>query len=435
MLLRVWSNFKKDKKSTKQPDQAEAREIEITLKENTSLINPTFIMRWDVTPEFNYCQYILSYYYVDDIVMRSKDVYEIICTLDYMASYKSDIINSYQFVLRSASQYNLNLRDSEIAPAFNVDKSVLNTDCSILNGSTYLIRVMGASDANSPYGITTFLATKQGIQAIVEEAFNNPAFSTTSFGLDELLALLKCLFFDPSQYILSINWIPVNVDAPASMHKIYLGWYETTQSARVLEDVGKYTYLNINTPQRVYNDFRDFDENFTRFLLSIPCVGVISVNPVDVYQGLSVSVTVEYLTGNVTYYIYNTTTSAVIGKYRTNVNCNIQIGGVNNSINGSSLVAAAGSAVTELSAPSINVIGNVGSQMEIQVDHEFRLTRIVNGSAGSPLLNKGKPLNEYRQLSELRGYCQCEGAIIETSAYGEVKERIESDMNSGFILE
>lgn len=435
MLLKVWSNFYKDKKSTKQPNQTDAREVEITLKENTSVINPTFILRWDMTPEFNYCQWIAAFYYVEDVTIRSKDVYEIRCSMDRLASYRGDILASTQFVLRSASQYNLNLRDSEIAPAFNVTKTVLNTNCALLSGSTYLLRVMGKGSAGSPYGINTFVATQQGIQGIIDAAFNNAAFNTTTFGLDELLALLKCIFFDPSQYILSVNWLPVDINPSGGQESIYLGWYQTGWTARLLEDIGTYQHIAISTPSRVYNDFRDFDENFTRFLLSIPCVGVVSLNPNDVYAGLSVAVTVEYLTGDVTYYIYNTTTSACVGKYRTNVNCSIQIGGVNNAINGSSIVSGITSAVTELSAPHANIIGNVGSQMEILNDHEFRLTRIVQGSAESPYLNKGKPLNQYKVLNTLSGFTQCQNAILSSGAYGQVKEEIESAMNSGFIIE
>ena len=119
MVLTTY-NFSKDKNSTKIPDSG-GTDHNISLKENCSVTNPIFILNYDSTPTFNYCHYIFGYYFVDDIIMQNRNIYEVHCSLDVLGTYRDDILASNQFVLRSASDYNQFLADSTaLGPIFIV---------------------------------------------------------------------------------------------------------------------------------------------------------------------------------------------------------------------------------------------------------------------------------------------------------------------------
>ena len=437
MVIKTWS-FAKDKKSTKIPITG-GTEHNIVLKENTSVDNPTFILTHDGVPTFDYCQWIFAYYFVEDIKLQSKDVYEVNCKLDVLATYRNDILGSTQFVLRSASDYNINLVDDKIKPAFNQTKTVYDTTADALAGGSYIVRVVGKTEQgvqNCPYGIASYVLTKSQIIDFIDAAYDNAIFNTQIANLQDLGQLLKCLFFDPQAYILSVNWIPTNI-VGGPTHQIYLGWWGTGVNAPILPEDGKISLLSLTKPTRVFGDFRDFDDNYTRFELSIPCVGVVTLNPDDVYAGVNVNVSIEYLTGTLIYYLYRSDTNAIIAKYRTNVNCTIQIGGITHGLNTGSVMSAAKSLASNIlpTCPEYSVIGNIGSQMEISTDHTFRLTRRLFGTSEYGTSRVGRPLHEMRTLSNLTGFCQCENAKLDTTAYGIVKDEILDYMNEGFIIE
>lgn len=78
------------------------------LKEGSSIIRPVLIFeRANVGHTYNYV-YIADfsrYYFVDDIVYENARIYYY-CSVDVLATYKSTIGNSTQYVLRSAHTYN-----------------------------------------------------------------------------------------------------------------------------------------------------------------------------------------------------------------------------------------------------------------------------------------------------------------------------------------
>lgn len=437
MVIKTFT-FPKDKKSTKIPTEV-GNEYNIVLKENTSIDNPTFILTHQGVPTFDYCQWIFGFYFVEDIKLQSKDVYEVNCKLDVLATYRNDILNSNQFVLRSSSDYNINLKDDIMIPSFNqvVNNYITDTDLIDIGGS-YLIRVIGktSNSASTLYGISTFVVTTTDIRNLITAAFNNAIFGNTTWNIDELGNLLKCIFFDPSSYILSINWLPTVIPT-SSQEEIFLGWYGTGVQGRTLQGASRTRDLDLNTPTRYFGDFRDFDNDFTQFTLSLPCVGTVELNPNDVYAGLECRMSIEFLTGNLFYMIRRKDNNALIYKFNTNVNAEIQIAGLVNKINGNSLTSLGKSLIGNLipSAPEYSVLGNVGSRVEIDINYSFKLKRRIYNTHEYATSKKGRPLRENRTLANLSGFCQCENAKLDTTAYGLIKDEIIDYMNEGFFIE
>lgn len=437
MIIKTFT-FPKDKKSTKIPTEGGV-EYNIVLKENTNVDNPTFILTHNGVPTFDYCLWIFGYYFVEDIKLQSKDVYEVNCKLDVLATYRNDILNSNQFVLRSSSDYNTYLKDDIMIPSYNQVVNNYITDTSLIDiGGTYIIRVIGKTDNQTPtsYGIATYIVTSSQIREIIAAAFNNAIFGNTTWNIDELGNLFKCVFFDPASYILSINWLPTTITSEITK-EIFLGWYGTGVIAPCLQQASRTTEFTINTPSKYFNDFRDYDTDFTQFTLSLPCVGIVELNPNDVYSGLSCRMSVEFLTGNLFYMIRRSDNNSLIYKFNTNINTEIQIAGLVNHINGSSLTSLGKSIAKNLipSAPEYSVLGNVGSRVEIDHNYSLRVKRRIFTTHEFAVSKKGRPLRENRTLSNLSGYCQCENAKLDTTAYGLIKDEIIDYMNEGFFIE
>ena len=465
MTLKVWSTFHKDRKSTKQPNQTDAREVEITLKENTSVINPTFILRWDVTPEFNYCQWIAAYYYVEDVTIRSKDVYEISCSMDILASYRSDILSSTQFVLRSASQFNPDLFDSIYEPELDPILSTVNTTAPHDTTGIYIAKY--SSCTSSRYGVVYRCGTATEVGSFIKGCYDLDNWDNfLSVGLE---ALQKTVF-DFSQYIQEIYWLPcARTDIPNRYSIVpFVGaWQIDSGDGGTEEFLGESVIklgVTLNTPQRYYNDFRDFSSTYTQFVLSIPAIGEINLDPKDVYKGLQIQYALDLKTGDVSHVISsgNNIITKISGNYKVPVsyatfnnnfvagagqmlNSAVETGvGVASAFTGNYGGAASGitSGVIGLAEGLVNMgnitshqVGNQGSMAQLRADDQYRLTRHVYDCAQPPYLNIGRKLNEYRVLNTLSGFTQCQNAILSSGAYGQVKEEIESAMNSGFIIE
>lgn len=424
-------DFAKDKKSTKIPT-IEGIIYDVVLKENTSILNPIFQLKLDTTPVFNYLRYLFSFYFVEDIIHITNNIYEVHCSLDVLASYRNDILSSQQFVVRSASDYNIYLRDDKMHPDFLEVVDDWTTQTSMFTGSSYIIRILGEANNDSVDAIPTYISDATGVKDLVKAVFD-PLNS-----VNDIIDALKILICSPYNNILSVNWVPYNIVGGAA-EEIKIGIMGTGVTAQHLTSAGARDFGLIHRPTPQFNDFRDFDETYTQFTLFLPCVGGVQVKPEDVYAGLGVTILLEYLTGDVIYYLYNSQTNAPLAKYKTNINANVQIGGrVGGQVTGVGNIISANagfSLLTDALIGNYGTIGNVGSRLDISTFNTLRLTRRVRGTSQYGTPRVGRPLYELRTLSSLNGYCQCESAKLDTSAYGEVKEQIIDYMNNGFIIE
>ena len=91
--------FSKRKNSTKLPTNETPTIIDVTLKSGTSLISPTFLINYSGRPTFNYLHFQGRYYFVIDIVSVRNDLWEISCTVDALASWKTTIGNTNALIM------------------------------------------------------------------------------------------------------------------------------------------------------------------------------------------------------------------------------------------------------------------------------------------------------------------------------------------------
>ena len=89
-----------------------------TLKNNTSITNPTILLQlsdYDNVRQTNYCFIpdFNRYFYIDDIRIVNALV-EVSMTCDVLETYKEDILNSTQLVARQENKKNLSIIDNRL---------------------------------------------------------------------------------------------------------------------------------------------------------------------------------------------------------------------------------------------------------------------------------------------------------------------------------
>lgn len=113
MNIEVWNNFSKRKNSTKQPTADGRYIISVVLKENTSIENPSFILSTPWT-DIVYVKARGNYYFVRDVINLNAHQCQIDCVMDELATHKTEVLYSSQYVARSSSNYDVMIADPSV---------------------------------------------------------------------------------------------------------------------------------------------------------------------------------------------------------------------------------------------------------------------------------------------------------------------------------
>ena len=137
--------FSKRRNSTKQPTTELSDNRTVTLKETTSQDRPTFIVTGN-NFNYNYCSWDGKYYFIEDIESMRNNEVAVHCVLDPLATYKTEIINSTQFVSYSSISGGTWLPDTRIPILKSTD---VNSDSSLTGILStigcYILTVVGKS--------------------------------------------------------------------------------------------------------------------------------------------------------------------------------------------------------------------------------------------------------------------------------------------------
>lgn len=448
MEIKLWENFSKRKNSTKQPSQDSAIIKDVRLKESTSLDNPTFLLSGNIN-NYTYVQSGFVFYFVNEIVSITNDIFELRCEKDCLATYKSYISSSRQFISRSASDYNVELPDNIFTPQANISTNQYTTNVPFINSTgAYIARIITNN------GITNYCDTKASIDSVVGHCFNNDLFD------ESFIEEVGKTLFNYKQFLVEVYWIPANLATIKSGDLlVFLGKYQVqgTTSGRLVVN-GLTSDFNLNTPSRYYNDYRDYDSRFTEFILDLPGIGTTTLSPNDVYNGISIKSTMDCITGAVKYEFYSG--GSIITEFRSNYKVPIQISGTtSDQLLSGTMHMASGAASTMLGAYSLNageiaqglysmaegaieaekqtahILGTQGSIIDLANDPDIHLTRIIHECSGSPVENLGRKLNEYRTINSLSGFTQCMSASIDIPSESGDKDIVNNYLNSGFYYE
>ena len=453
MILKTW-NFAKRKNSTKQPTGA-SRDYTVYLKENASIERPVFILGTGIDAGVNYCQAMGNYYFIDDIVHLTVDQVELQCSLDVLATHKTEIGAYTAYIDRAASAHNSYIIDSALSAEQDiVSESLATTDLFSFDATgSYIVRTV--SPGTSVTGVTSWVMSESDINTLLD-------FITTESNFPDVLtdSIVKS-FFNPFQYILSIRWFPVSKnDIAGSSETLNLGWW-SVGTFKKLTSALFYDNITINKPTNYYaQDFRAYTPAFTRLLADIPVIGVVELDPLLLDGTIRARVCIDWITGEfrITFGREGTqggitTMTDAFTSYTGVIGINITVG-QSDSMGGQILSAGQGMGIAEAAAsglvggiadilsgiknvlhPTTSVIGSSGNKASIISNPRLLLYIRNYGCSEFPVTVYGRPLRANRQISTLSGYIRCMAASIELAAPDSETDEVNRYLNGGFYYE
>lgn len=242
MNAKFWL-FNKKENSTAIPGGS-GTTLTIRLKDRVDVDNPVILCQTNVM-NYNYMQFDGSYYFIRRKTYIANSLFEIEATRDALATYKSEIKASTQYVTRTDTQSNQYIFDNayplESVP--HVSKSEVN----IFSWSNpcYLLTVKGKG------GSIIYLTNKGSIDLLA-----NTFYSMTQKNIWDAIGQTPSLFqetyFDPFSFIVDLRMIPItfNSSTMGGVTEIDLGPLHFSDDASSFKDV---TNANVTSGQKTYS--------------------------------------------------------------------------------------------------------------------------------------------------------------------------------------
>ena len=442
MLITLYS-FSKRKNSTKQP--ITGTQVGVNLKSPTSKYNPTFIIG-NINPlSYTYLKWEDRYYYIDDIRFIRDHYYELVCSLDVLATYKSNILATSAYVAYSSSNYNVNLLDTRIS---SVTTATTQTSSSVLfddfltSGGTYIVSYLTDKPTVGASGVVWL--DQSGCNSLAEtlstEGFNSYLSDLSKQMQGAYDSLLSCL-------VVPFNWYAGTTAAT----EIHLGSY-TGPFGKIPTEGETYNCL-VDIPWQ-YSDFRN-SSLYTSLLLYLPCYGLVELNANDFIGKTQIHIkcTIDGITGIGVYHVGNVfkgnctfATSYPIGTSHRN-----SLQQLDNAISLASSFATnnylgvASSLINGIILDQKRTYGQVGTanggvlvKSSIIPDPSrvvcITITHKTNVEPSTFTSSLGRPCNQVISLSSLTGYVQTVNASVSipNSIYAT---EVNNLLNGGVYIE
>lgn len=490
----------KDINSTYAPDLTNATWHEVRLKERTSVLQPTFIYHASNIAELTKANYIVckeftrSYWIVNYTVV-TNEIIEFECKVDVLGTYRTEILGSTQFVMRSESHYNTRYTDSVLPSEANVYETYDTQNISEFRAkfpeeSGFF--VLGVSGSDSSFGSTFYIMSIDVIKKFMGYVFQASNFP-------ELVnnAVSK-MYFNPLEYITTCIYFPNTFDHTSSNYQnvseIKLGFYSWTVSLPSNQDYCKviknstqciykvYEYaMNVQLPYPTDKlNFRNFAP-YTMYKLFLPFRGTIDLpnGLMGTDSPLNIATFVDLTSGKAYTDLYFNTSSGgrkFIQREEYQIGVQIPITFIDNSPKGQvlsgfsgaveeaynrgkqaeggvldGLKAYGGSLLDSLSEGVDKMIGVVnhgsnflsGGGMKLSVggvgeaiyNYQIILITLHQSLPTLPLNTFGAPLLEPKRLQDLNGYCEVQNPEVKIGRASQTEIlAIQNFMKGGFRI-
>ena len=320
----LFYNFQKRTNSTLRPASgASYVQLSCQLKEETNILNPTLIIETvpsGSAPAWNYIQIPLfsRYYFITNWNWKNG-VWSCDCVVDVLASFKTEIGNMSEYVLRSSSTHNGQIVDMQYPTTAEtrVNATMLtNRFRSVLAGGYYVVGII-SNDSNSAQGAITYYQMTPAQMAALKNYMLSDTFMTDQqldvTTVTDVLPneLLKTLY-NPFQYIASCVWLPFpDTDIPNNLktsENIKFGWWTPTSTSITGNRINSNGYVATvderisiyGHPQRQYRGVFLDHSPFADRMLYYPPFGSIPINDDSIIGGdfIRVQLTVDMVFGD-----------------------------------------------------------------------------------------------------------------------------------------
>lgn len=468
----AFNTFSKRKNSTKQPIDSEGTAMQVSLKGECSLVNPSFFIsgveRWCYIKAFGF------YYFVDRIAYDVNGAQYINCSIDVLASFKQQIQNTNAYIVYSSTGFNRWIRDDR-CPIIIKDSEYLSTASTIVLNNYSLFEA-----TDNEIVIFSTVSKEQGIAHWVttEETFTKLINQLVDAG-DSIWESLQKLFGDAIGSIIQVRRMPITNEAINSIaegpYDVYFGTYPVPDFDVPTEPLGlkklSQTYISLKGSIGIpvtYTDFR-FTEPYCHARMSLPFVGVVDVSLSDFAPsgGIHWELDLDLLTGSIIYTLYDEILSKPIASYSGQCGTQIPIAsqqiatssqivaGIGGSLltfglgtlAGNAHMAIGGATASVMSVAnafyssahkSTSIVGSYSGGRAEFANRQIRLTveKFKTANEPSNLTElEGRPVCKVDRIGEYTGYVQTQKFNIDIPAISEVRDLINSAMDKGVYIE
>ena len=315
--------FPKRRNSTKLPTNFTPYTVEGELKQDFSPLALTVTFKIEGTlqvPAWNYARIheLERYYFIEDWTFMGG-LWVASCTIDALATYKTQIGQSTQYVTRAYSNYDASIIDTTyLTKTDGVERKYSTISPTSFWGAnpaddSGLIVAGIIGTASGAIGPTTYYAMSisafQGLLTSMLSSITWAGISTT-----EISEELQKALINPIQYIVSAKWFPIKASsfsAGTYTTSVKLGyWTFTVSGARILNTVSsaiveKSTYVDIPKATQSLGDtgarlqYVNLSP-FAQYVLKFLPFGVFTLDSVDLFDmsQLGLEVTTNLLSGD-----------------------------------------------------------------------------------------------------------------------------------------
>lgn len=486
-----FGTFAKRRNSTKQPTNELSDVKTVTLKDLTSYDAPVFILTGDDF-NYNYAKWGNRYYFITDVKSVHNGLCEVTCALDPLATYKTEILASTQFVSYSSQLGNAWLADTRIPVLKStVVSKAVSSPSFFSSAGTYILSVVGKTGCVSYAlsGIASLINLISDLQTWsdqfqrdIENFLLNANPQSEEDSIIDLGRALNDIGFLGNSYenavnaIRSCKWVPYDRSwLSQSSSRIYLGNYDTNIDGYYLLGDNKTDSASVSIPWHFSDWRRGYCEDVYLYL---PLVGMVQLSSDSLTHAssITVNISVSRCAGDIAYEVI--CGNEIIGTYGASPSAEIPVGinqkasagaiaqtafagtqktiasgihSIGNFFSGNIAGGISNAVMTEMNAidaiyqtenvrasTNMSCIGGIGASAGAGLDMSIVCYTVAHDTICEPNDMKatmGVPTMKTMSLSTLTGFCQCSNAHIECAAQANELNAIDAMLNSGFFIE
>lgn len=459
MNITLYSAFNKRYNSTLRPSGGTSKSV--VLKEETSVEKPSFLVS-NVDWTWNYASWGGRYYYVTDITSEGNNLFRVDCDLDVLATYKSEIGSYTAYVTRSASDYDLDIKDTLYPAKIGISETamtstVLNSPfVSSMSAGTYVVGTVGRSGS----GQSIYIMNNTTFGTFCSNVFPTMTDSWSMYLATSVEQAVNGGITNILQYIAFIRWLPLSYASVSAAtttvnERIWLGGFDTLANANRITGS-----LVVSTASQTVQIIPRADPRgnwlelspFAEYELQAGPFGLIKLDDqiIENDHSFTFRIYVHILSGVATL-VFTDPSTAKIAQYDCNIAFDVKAGGGTSNVLGligGAVTAGVSAAVGDFAGAA----AGIASSAAAAIPKAAQMGGNTNGippllaaswsvsikywtPADEDLAEFGRPLMQYKQISSLSGYVQCYGASCPISGREADKQEVNTFLNSGFFYE
>lgn len=477
----LFKGFAKDHNSTLQPVSgtgAVGYPFQCDIFEPCSVLAPVIKLAYTgtslQTDGYNYASIPTfggRYYWITDMIYQDG-FWFIHLAVDVLATYKTQIGSSSQYIQRSAYEYNENLIDTIYlinGGRYAEERTITGPFTDVLSNGTFVI---GYSSAAPVIGSNAYaVMTSSQARVFLSQLMGSGQYlNLDNTDLDSNVA--KAIL-NPIQYIQSVKWFPFSISGASQASYMFFGWWTIAADhgdLLISDGFKRDLYCSIPIPKHSQASTRGkylCMEPYSYYRVYLPVLGYINLDALMLYDfdQLDITYTVDIITGVAHVVIEAADSHGDRSITVIQTDCNIAIdipiaqiykdelgatktgastliGGVASLLTGniaggiSTLINGGVDTAVQAVQPIASFSGSVGNLGAFHRPPTLELIEQDITGSGAEADLFGRPLCEIRTINTIPGYIMCGHAhvAIEGATSAEISE-IEGFMNGGFFYE